>query len=227
MSLDGKRRERAIKEANRRLESMGGKLDEYAKCGELKRDGEGTCENRAGHLTDHLGAGKCGPHGGNGTFEKLVCQIMMTHKVATELDLSAWDVLLTAMRRTAGMAAFYDHKLARVIDDEELKPGGASYEWVVGSQTQWKEAARFAKMALDAGVAERLVQSVQLEATLLYNFFTKLMEELRLSPELEERARLFLRNEALALETAGQLGLGIEDDDVIEGDVIEGGSTRA
>lgn len=228
MSLDSKRRERAMKEANRRLESMGGVIDLYAKCPEPKRpeNGGGQCDNRAGHLTDHIGAGKCGPHGGNGTFEKLVCQLMLMHGSARELDAAPWDVLLMAMRRAAGTAAFYDHKLAAVIDDNELKPGGEAYAWVIGSETQWKYAARYAKMALDAGVAERLVQGIQVEAGLLYTFFTGLMEELRLSPELEEKARLFLRNKALALDAAGQWRE--EEGDIIEGDVVGGEeSTRA
>lgn len=212
VSVDEKRRQKARLEADRRLELMGGSLDRYARCGHVKTDGKTHCDRRAGDQTTHLGAGYCIAHGGGGKLEILISHYMMQHAAAKELNISPWEALLTAMRRSAGLAAFYDSKIALVEADEDLIPGGAAYPWIQGSERAHYNTAKYAKAALDAGVAERLVQAVELEATTMFEFFSAVLVRAGLPEEWEEKLRVAMRQEAMAIES---------HDNTLDGELVE------
>lgn len=155
-------------------------------------DGEITkrvCAHRAGSKTAHEGVGFCWVHGGTKKDERRVGALIMAHAIAAELDVTPWDALLVATRRFAAMAAFYDMKLAEVTDDEDLMPGGDAYFWVKKSEELHEKAARFGKMAIDAGVAERIVHQVELEGSRIVEALNKALGALSLSQSDEDVLR--------------------------------------
>lgn len=121
--------------------------------------------------------------------------------LGVEADVTPWQALLTAVRRWAGMAAFYDSKIAQVEHDDDLRPGGAAWDWVRGSERAHLNAAKMAKMAIDAGVAERVVQQLELEGQAIATVLLRTLTALGLSGEQEELARQVMRRELLALES--------------------------
>lgn len=157
---------------------------------EIKR-----CTRPAGMKTAHEGVGYCYVHGGNTKRENRIGALIMAHAIAGELDVTPWDALLTAVRRFAAMAAFYDSKLATVVDDAELEPGGDAYYWLNMSEKMHEKAARFGKMAIDGGVAERLVHQVELEGTRMVTALNAALEVLSLSQSDEDLVRATLATE--------------------------------
>lgn len=85
-----------------------------------------------------------------------------------------WDALLDEVRSLAGQVAFLDQKIGevtRVSGDDALLSGdvgiGAA-RWVEMRRDRGELLARVSKMAIDAGVAQVLVQRVELQGELLY-----------------------------------------------------------
>jgi hypothetical protein len=106
------------------------------------------------------------------------------------LDITPWEGLLTAVRIAAGRVAFIESKLGTAYSDRQLEPPGAAGEatdglaggsdfgrasrtgeggdnlhfWVRQAEFWHDRLARVCKLAIDAGVAERLVRQLELEA---------------------------------------------------------------
>lgn len=153
------------------------------------------CKTRAGRGTTHEGVGWCVKHEGTTEDDRRVGALIMAHAIAAELDVTPWDALLVATRRFAAMAAFYDMKLAEVTDDEDLMPGGDAYFWVKKSEELHEKAARFGKMAIDAGVSERLVMQVELEGTRIVSALNSALGALSLTQADEDVLRHTLATE--------------------------------
>lgn len=141
-------------------------------------DGTGRCARPAGYGTDHSGWGACSWHGGRGIRGGTEAAWIMGHELARELDVTPWQALMVAVRREAAEAAWYDSKISQVTNDEELRPGGDAYDWLRGSQLARDRMARYAKMAIDAGVAERLIRNEETSARLAAEAVIRALEGL-------------------------------------------------
>lgn len=129
---------------------------DMALCGAKNRQGE-PCQNRAGKGTAHVGFGRCRSHGGltpNGKAQGArLMALAELGPMGGEVDVNPLDALLYTVRRGSGLAALYrlqaeacaaDGRDAAMYADLEAKALG--------------DLARWAKMAIDAGVAERMVR---------------------------------------------------------------------
>jgi len=138
----------------------------------------------------------------------------MAHRVAGELNVTPWDALLGEVRRTAYRVGWLESKLAEAVEDEDLVRGGRLYEFVRWQERERAQLARVAKMAIDGGVAERIVAQVEADGRALAGVGLRLLDRLAdlglLSGDEDtmETARGILRTELLAL-------------DAIEGELIE------
>lgn len=120
---------------------------------------------------------------------------MVAHVIAQALDISPWEALLLAVRRASAWAAFYETKLAEVEDDDELRPGGSAYDWVVALERTTDKAARYGKLAVDAGVAQMLVQKARTEGELIARALNAALAAVPLSEEQETLMRAALGRE--------------------------------
>lgn len=88
-------------------------------------------------------------------------------------NVTPWDALLEEVRSLAGQVAFLDWKIGsitRVGGDDALlnwTESGAAL-WVAMRADRGDKLARVSKMAIDAGVAQALLQQVQLQGELMY-----------------------------------------------------------
>jgi len=162
------------------------------------------CERHAGSGTLHPGTGPCRWHGGTSRTERRRGAVVTAHAIARVLDVDPWEALIVAMRRSYAWSAWYNAKLAAVTDDDDLRPGGAAYDWVRGAERTTEQAAKYAKMALDAGVAERQVQQVELQGQLIAQVLGTTLHELGLGDELESRAREIMDGLLTALAESGR-----------------------
>lgn len=170
-------------------------------CGEPVRRSAGYvdyCQRPAGWRTGHEGAGPCRVHErrvGAGTGAWIVA-----HAFARALEVTPWEGLLWAVRISAGRVAFIEAKLGTADCDEDLEPSGRLHHWVKESRDERDRLARVSKLAIDAGVAERLVRQLELEAALMLRATTLTLDELGLGEEDRERALGIMSRNLLALE---------------------------
>lgn len=158
---------------------------------------------------------------------------MVAHAFARELECTPWDALLRAVRIAAGKVAYCEWVLGQASSDLELEgrfgrtedglllhpdtgePLGAGQLrdlsfWVGKSELWTDRLARYAKLAIDAGVAERLVAQVELEGQAIGRVLTAALGELegRGAPEETIAAvRAAMRAELLAIEAEQGGGL--------------------
>lgn len=185
------------------------------------------CDRVAGSGTSHPGVGRCRAHGGEDREGRMEASWAVAHAFARELDCTPWEALLKAVRIAAGRVAFCEAKLATAFDDRQLEPpsedGGVAgrtgedgqnlHYWVKQAELWHDKLARVGKLAIDAGVAERLVRQLELEAELMLRAANMTLDELDLGDDVRQRLLSGLARNMLALETA-------------EAGVIEGEVTR-
>lgn len=149
-------------------------------CGATNREGK-PCSNRAGKGTDHVGVGRCRSHGGStpsgrahGARLKALAEL---GPMGGEVDVNPLDALLYTVRRGSGLAALYrlqaeacaaDGRDAAMYADLEAKALG--------------DLARWAKMAIDAGVAERMVRIAEGTGERLASALEDALEGVELAP---------------------------------------------
>lgn len=160
------------------------------------------CTRWAGEGTVHPGVGKCRSH--EGVKERAAGAWMMAHVIAKALDISPWEALLLAVKRAAAWSAFYEMKLSQVEagDDDALRPGGAAYDWVLAAERVTDKMARYAKMAVDAGVAAAMVAQARNEGETIARVLNSALGAAELDAEQETKIRQALRAALLELDAS-------------------------
>jgi acylphosphatase len=183
------------------------------------------CAQPAGQGTAHLGAGRCVAHGGAKQEGRAEAAWMVAMSFAGELDCSPWEALLKAVRIAAQRVAYTDWVLSQASNDLEIEgrvvrnddgvvvhpdsgePLGVGQlkdlSFWVQQNTLWVDRlARYGKMAIDAGVAERLVQTVELEGQTMGRVLTAALSEIEghLDEDTMGKVRAAMRQELLAIE---------------------------
>lgn len=194
--------------------------------GRLARASKHPCGKRAGERTGHYGAGACWRHRGNTRTGRVRGALIMAHAFARELDCSPWEGLLRAVRIAAGKLGYCEWVLSQASSDLELEGrfgrsedgillhpdtgdplGGGQVRdlswWVQKSELWTDRLARYSKMAIDAGVAERLVHQVEVEGQSMGRVLSAALGELegRVSEDLLGEVRAAMRRELLQIES--------------------------
>jgi hypothetical protein len=139
--------------------------------------------------------------------------------------VTPWEGLLWAVRIAAGRVAWIEAKLGTATSDRQLEPpsppgtaideaallpddGGTNlFFWVKQSEVWHDRMAKTSKLAIDAGVAERLVRQLELEAQLMLRASIKTFDELGLSDDQRDRGLAIMSRALLELEAA-EVGVG-------------------
>lgn len=175
----------------------------------------GVCDRRAGWGTTHEGGGPCKLHdklvddvkaGGDG-YRGRIGAWVMAHGFAKALDVTPWQALLEAVKIAAGRVHYIEAKLGTAVEDSQLQPDGDLAWWVRQGEVWHERLAKVAKMAIDAGVAERLVKQVELEAELMLKATTLTLGELGLDEVTRERALGIMSRHLLELESKEALDI--------------------
>lgn len=182
-------------------------------CGAKTKRGT-PCRNVQGFKTSHPGSGKCFVHGGsslNGTKAAAKESVMA---MATEAESDPLEVLLKTIRLSWGSVLYLHQKIqddygdpnvleesTRVVKGEEqtyLKK--AEYTVWIALLGDWTDrAAKYSKMALDAGVAERVVKVQEQQAALVAGVIRVILQGLELTPDQQSRAPQLVRSALLEL----------------------------
>jgi hypothetical protein len=129
------------------------------------------------------------------------------------LDIEPQDALLSCVQRTAGIALFCRQQVDALEHPDLVAKGSHGPPelnvWVRAEAEATERLARFSKMALDAGVAERRVRLAERTAQLIAQALEETLQELDLPAA--HRARL--------ARTFGTRLMVLEAGDVVEGTV--------
>lgn len=135
------------------------------------------CPSRSGRGSVYEGlGGPCMAHGGMKKAGRATGAWLMAHMYAQEYDVSPWEALLLVIRITAGKLRYIETVLASATSDDELEgrvhegePTGVTEGgdlttgrnlswWVDQSQLERGVLAKVSKAAIDAGVAQLLIE---------------------------------------------------------------------
>lgn len=177
------------------------------------------CTRFAGAGTDHPGVGYCSSHGGRTPAGIREAAWAVGHKFGQALDVTPWQGLLWAVKIAAGKVAFIEAKLGEARSDEQFKPpreqdttptsadamtvvyGEENLNWWVKQSELWHDKlTRVSKLAIDAGVAERLVRQLELEAQLMLKATNRMLDDLGLEGEVREKALISMSSHLLDVE---------------------------
>jgi hypothetical protein len=158
-------------------------------------------------------------HGGTSRRERVKGAWILAHDIARALNVSPWEALLGEVRRTAGMVAWLDRKVAEAPDDNALLERnhmeGGYARWVDMRTDERRHLARVSKMALDAGVAKELVQRFTMHGEIMGQLVLRVLGSLSLNDEQLALASDTLRSELTSLEAT------LSEDRVIDGETVE------
>jgi hypothetical protein len=148
-------------------------------CGGRTRAG-GTCRRESGWGTDHVGFGRCKLHGGctpNGKAQGArLMALAELGPMGGEVDVNPLDALLYTVRRGSGLAALYRLQAEAIAAD-----GGDAAMYADLEAKALGDLARWAKMAIDAGVAERMVRIAENTGERLASALEEALEGVELS----------------------------------------------
>lgn len=158
------------------------------------------CMKQSGQGTDHLGWGYCMAHGGAKKYGRAHGGWLMAYSFAEELDVSPWEALLMVIRITAGRVRYCEAVLATAVDDRELEgrispeePTGVGVGmngeatlttgrnlswWVDTSERERDRLAKVSKAAIDAGVAQLLIEKELRAGEELAGTFVKMLDDM-------------------------------------------------
>lgn len=193
------------------------------------------CGRYAGAGTDHRGVGRCWQHGGRDEEGRREAAWIVGHAFARQLDISPWEGLLVAVKIAAGRVAFIEGKLATATEDRQLEPplkesiseagrthdhqGTNLHHWVKQAEYWTDRLAKVSRLAIDAGVAERVVRQLELEAQLMLRATNLTLDELGLGDEERSRALVIMSRNLLKLER--QELAGGDGNELLDGEFSE------
>lgn len=177
------------------------KVSGKPKCGAKRTGRDGTCDLPAGYGTDHLGFGKCKWHFGNTRALKIAAakEEMRERFYGDEVSIEPTEAILEEIRRSAGHVRWLHSMILRM--DAQLEGQDPDRVLLQLSVTGWGKAAwtkmyaderahlvKTAKMAIDAGVAERQVRLAESHGELLATILRAVLTDLKLTPEQQALA---------------------------------------
>lgn len=132
--------------------------------------------------------------------------------VAAELDVTPWEALLKSVRLAAGRSAWVDEQLRIAVKESTTGPNDGEEPavdprirfWLPESRKERTLLARFAKAAIDAGVAERQIRNAELEGQIIAQVIGRVIDRLELDAEKRVHAFDIAHHELAALESPDQ-----------------------
>lgn len=164
------------------------------------------CKRDAGHNTVHPGVGMCFYHNGYFGRELHKGAILMALAYADEMNVSPWEAMLSQCRLLANQVAWLRvrvYEVEKAYGAAGLRPGGEGWDWVAMLEARGDRLAKVAKMAIDCGIAERIVQQIEMDADVMMKATLAGLEAAGIEGEARERMLDTMSSTLLAL-TAGE-----------------------
>lgn len=188
------------------------------------------CMSASGAGLAHVGIGPCRRHYGRGAnwdqpplrmangskpaklgvpYERALWSWVMAHAYAQARETTPWQALLDEVKALAGQRAWLDERL---LEEEKrggadaLRPGGTGWDWVQMRDARGDRLAKVSKMAIDAGVAQFMLEQVRAQGELLFRACTLAAKELELPEADQLKLVTALARKLTELESAQEAG---------------------
>lgn len=191
-----------------------------AKCGARSRQTGEPCQHAAGYGTSHVGFGRCKHHGGS-TRSQTVAAIkeemaMRSVPMGVPIETDPFDALLRCIWISAGEVQYCSERiseldptevLVRFKEQQDGSEGGyvktttevQLHAWIIARRHALDALARYSKMAIDAGVAERQVALAERVGGMIGTLVSAVLGELELTPAQEALAPEVVRRHLTAI----------------------------
>jgi hypothetical protein len=166
-------------------------------CGAKTKNGT-PCNLPAGYATRHPGVGSCVHHGGNTPTHEISVAHKEVMSMATPVDVTPGVALRGVLNLAAGQLLYVSAKVFEVKESEVMSDIGIN-PWI---RVQWRvmdNVARYAKIAADAGIDERLVSLAEEQNKMIAGLLEKIAEELNFTPEQKKALGPAIRRQLHAL----------------------------
>lgn len=135
------------------------------------------------------------------------------HGLATPVNCSPGQALSAVMRLASGQMLYASYKVSQLEEHElfvdgDRKDSGA-YEqiphvWVAFQREAMRDVARYAKMAADAGIAERQTNLQEEQTAMIARVMEATLDELGLNKKQKEAVGPALRKHLTLASVAGE-----------------------
>lgn len=172
------------------------------------------CERQAGRGTAHEGVGLCSLHGGHYGRGKNEGAVLMAMLFADEMNVTPWEALLSQVRLLANQVRWLRVRVEnaeREFGVDAIKPGGEGWDWVCLLESRGDRLAKVSKMAIDAGVAERLVRQVELEADHMVTAALETLELAGVTGKARDAALEFMGRRLIELEQGENMAFALKE----------------
>jgi hypothetical protein len=169
-------------------------------CGARKKSGE-TCRNYAGYGTDHKGVGTCKFHFGNAqAHKKHAVKVEAEQRlrvIGQPLDINPIDALLWTVRISAGHIVLIQQELEK-LDEPTMTHEGRVLLTMWDSERD--RLAKTAKLAVDAGVAEKAIRLAEMYGELLARLIKGILVDLKLTVAQDAISGEVVRRHLMAMD---------------------------
>jgi len=187
-------------------------------CGANRSNG-GTCEQVAGHGTNHVGIGRCKFHGGctpshnKAAAEEIVRRGTLWY--GDPVDISPEDALLGEVQRTAGHVFFLERRIAQlnieseaqVSSEDEIKAALLELSRLNSLYpAERRHLLQVCQVAIHAGLAERQVKLAERLGQQLAELLDGVLKDLDLNEDQKKKAPGVVRGHLQVLEGGGEDG---------------------
>lgn len=170
------------------------------KCNANKKDGS-VCGLRAGFGTHHEGQGRCRYHGGATPSHELAVIRETVESMATPVEVTPGTAMAGVLNLSAGQLLYITAKVAALQEDDVMTDIGIN-PWI---RVQWRimdSVAKYAKLAADAGIDERLVSLAEEQTRMISTMLEKIATDLEFTPEQKQKLGPAIRKHLHALPQA-------------------------
>lgn len=181
------------------------------------------CRKEAGWGTEHPGVGPCKSHDTGWAVMRADTKVeryarpLLAKLTGYDVDVNPMDGLLMCVRITAAEVAYFSERIAALGEEAivmrpsvtrtTVKQKGTETEkqvvrvereeelnlWMKARRASMRDHAHFCKMALDAGIDERMVQVQESVGEALAGAVRSILDDLRLTKEQREHAPEIVR----------------------------------
>jgi hypothetical protein len=184
----------------------------------------GRCTKPKGWGTDHLGIGSCKLHTGSTRNGEKSAAKETALVMGAAMDMEPHEALLWCVRVAAGEVQYASERVAELSEEDAVGPvvttrplkyekgadsltervteeqAPAVHVWIDVRQKALAALAKYSKMAIDAGVAERQVQLAERYGEMIASLIGGILGDLELTKDQQAAAREIVPRRLQALE---------------------------
>jgi hypothetical protein len=180
--------------------------DKHALCSAKKKNGE-PCRKFAGEGTDHPGVGRCKYHlGRTDAHKKNAVKVEAQRRlmvIGKEIDIDPINALLWTVRLSAGHCFLIQSELAKHKQPTKTFEGQVLLRlW----NEERERLAKTAKLAVDAGVAEKAIRLAETYGEMLAKLITGILGDLNLTAAQKANEREVVRKHLMLMDEGSVRG---------------------